>query len=80
MEKSKCKAKAAALLMALVILFIPFGSVFAAAPQVPLISNLQVVKNGTRNMMGSEGTYYVVEGDTNFLNGTIIGTTRVNFM
>ena len=30
MEKSKCKAKAAALLMALVILFIPFGSVFAA--------------------------------------------------
>ena len=71
MEKSKRMAKAATLLMALMILFIPFGSVFAAAPQVPLISNLQVVKNGTRNMMGSEGTYYVVEGDTHFLNGTI---------
>ena len=40
MEKSKRMAKAATLLMALVILFIPFGSVFAAAPQVPLISNL----------------------------------------
>ena len=30
MEKSKCKTKVAALLMVLVIVFIPFGSVFAA--------------------------------------------------
>lgn len=79
MEKSKCKAKAAALLMALVILFIPFGSAFAAGRSY--VSNL-AVDDGFTNWLGHSayrgytnhnGTYYIRQGYANaYLEGDFV--------
>ena len=70
MEKSKCKAKAAALLMALVIVFIPFGSVFAAsAPGMLEVGHLGVEDSSTTFYTG--GTYYIAEYSHVYLTGEI---------
>ena len=70
MEKSKCKAKVAALLMALVIVFIPFGSVFAAsAPGMLEVGHLGVENSGTTYEYG--GTYYIAEQSHVYLTGEI---------
>ena len=79
MEKSKCKAKAAALLMALVILFIPFGSAFATGR--PYVSNLRVDDGFEiwygfapyRNYRNHTGEFYVRQGYANaFLEGEFV--------
>ncbi len=79
MEKSKCKAKAAALLMALVILFIPFGSAFATGR--PYVSNLRVDDGfeiwlgfaSYRNYRNHTGEFYVRQGYANaFLEGEFV--------
>lgn len=65
MEKSKCKTKVAALLVALMIIFIPFGSAFAAAPRSTL-ENLGVddgMMNYRQGYKSYSGTYYVPEGE-----------------
>ena len=70
MEKSKCKAKVAALLMALVIVFIPFGSVFAAPVRGLLqVGHLGVENSGTTYEYG--GTYYIAEQSHVYLTGEI---------
>ena len=79
MEKSKCKAKAAALLMVLVILFIPFGSAFAAGRSY--VCNLGV-DDGFKGTVGYTalrgykdhmGTYYVRQGyDYAFISGDFV--------
>ena len=82
MEKSKCTAKVAALLMALVIIFIPFGSAFAAGRSYA--RNLHVddgfeYQNGTPSIKYYEdhmGTYYVSEGYRYaFLEGEIVNVS-----
>ena len=79
MEKSKCKAKAAALLMALVILFIPFGSAFAVGrPDVYHLSVDDGFKGTTgytalRGYKNHMGTYYVRQGfDYAFISGDFV--------
>lgn len=70
MEKSKCKTKVAALLMVLVIVFIPFGSVFAAsAPGMLEVGHLGVENSGTTYEYG--GTYYIAEQSHVYLTGEI---------
>ena len=79
MGKSKCTMKVAALLMALVIIFIPFGSVFAAGRAY--VRNL-AVDDGFERLTGVPiekryvdhmGTYYVRQGDRYaFLEGEIV--------
>ncbi len=82
MEKSKCTAKVAALLMALVIIFIPFGSAFAAGRSYA--RNLRV-DDGFEYLNGAPlihdyvdhmGTYYVRQGYRYaFLEGEIVNVS-----
>ena len=71
MEKSKCKTKVAALLMVLVIVFIPFGSVFAAPARGVVQTGGFGVESGPRTY-NYGGTYYIQENSADhFLTGEI---------
>ncbi|MBQ5967012.1 MAG: hypothetical protein IJL60_04450 [Clostridiales bacterium] len=73
MRKSKRMANVAALLMALVILFIPFGSI-SAAPWAAVKFNNVSLYNDRSDMVHYDGCeYYIVEGSNTFLTGTIEG-------